>query len=1074
MGAQIDNQGKVSDAVNGWKEAFDTKYAGTRIDRAVKREELSAQLLEKAKAGELTEREYLQAKLDLAVQMLPKVKSSALKGKILKTIVSFGWFALPGNMTESEREAITLEGEIELLKRALAKLTPEKLDQFISSMASMPEDEFNQKADTVVNNLIESAIQDEMKNIQASSKDSSGIARLNNPNSIESKINSSRSERLLDFKETFRRERGVEYNPDAINDYTVKNLQMQTLVAINNNIYDILGRLMTNSMKLQNAEQFQDTGISSGKQELTAALQEALTVLCGNNKEKMENLLSEITGIEGMSIERLYGDDKLLCDSAGKIGQKLSEYLNNLLGGKSLEELSEETKLAYKKAYGDQNIGEVVNAYVLSQQEGVQNVKGVVNTAGLVTMIAGQLIPVAGQAASVLIATSLGISALGSTAVSLTENLTKAGGATKEDWEAMGKELAIMLASVTAGGGIGKMSEKAFLALAAKNCPKLLAWSAEVGIDAVAGLAADMAMTGQINLAGEGIAQLQAFLVGLIKAKGNFNSYLKIHAGKPVNTPAIAQMTYDSAAVNKLTQAGVSKINIESILQLCNIDDADCASARRTLLDTIVKNEKILNNPDLISTLPQIVSRTQGGNVDKQIEFLNSILNNEKMLENAYLKEELGLVLSKIHTNSNIKALSGIFSELPAEFSPRLAYILINGHSINGDLITKIIDNKNLSSNPYVIENVIKSAEEWATVYNKEQIEINYRKCNAYLDRASELKTKGCNDFDSAVLAHLPRRKISPEIREIISIVKSKLGNNTSTKELGEYLKNLNVNISDFNNYLKSIELEKIAEIAPSVKKFNARNLLVFANYHYKNGTSEFTKENLTISTDFTKFLSEHYVSAKGMADILAAFPATSRNIGELPEGWLKNVPEENQGNITTSIYNSIEKFNNTRDNDTLATELSSLLSTNVDVTFIGSGAFGSGYKISVPDSPDVVLKVFHKNNSFRETEHGAKIEPQTGAFLNENSDRFVPFYFGRVAGRSDEDAFLVTLYMDNNVEVKNRAGIKEKYAIDARDAWGKNGEHNIINGKIIDYGDVHITDKYGNSIEYELDKKKE
>lgn len=206
------------------------------------------------------------------------------------------------------------------------------------------------------------------------------------------------------------------------------------------------------------------------------------------------------------------------------------------------------------------------------------------------------------------------------------------------------------------------------------------------------------------------------------------------------------------------------------------------------------------------------------------------------------------------------------------------------------------------------------------------------------------------------------------------------------------------------------------------------------------------------------------------MADILAAFPATSRNIGELPEGWLKNVPEENQGNITTSIYNSIEKFNNTRDSDTLATELSSLLSTNVDVTFIGSGAFGSGYKISVPDSPDVVLKVFHKNNSFRETEHGAKIEPQTGAFLNENSDRFVPFYFGRVAGRSDGDAFLVTLYMDNNVEVRNRVDFEEKYDIDALDAWG---EHNIINGHIIDYGDVHITDKNGNSVEYELDKKK-
>ena len=99
------------------------------------------------------------------------------------------------------------------------------------------------------------------------------------------------------------------------------------------------------------------------------------------------------------------------------------------------------------------------------------------------------------------------------------------------------KELGISLALVSSGMGIGKTSEAAFRALVLKNCPKLLAFASEVGIDATMSIVADYAITGQIDLSGEGIAQLQSILVGFLHAKGNFSSYLNTHAGNVTTKP---------------------------------------------------------------------------------------------------------------------------------------------------------------------------------------------------------------------------------------------------------------------------------------------------------------------------------------------------------------------------------------------------------------------------------------------------------------------------------------------------------------------------------------------------------
>ena len=84
-------------------------------------------------------------------------------------------------------------------------------------------------------------------------------------------------------------------------------------------------------------------------------------------------------------------------------------------------------------------------------------------------------------------------------------------------------------------------------------------------------------------------------------------------------------------------------------------------------------------------------------------------------------------------------------------------------------------------------------------------------------------------------------------------------------------------------------------------------------------------------------------------------------------------------------------------------------------------------------------------------------IEPQAGIYLNNNSNRFVHMYFGRVAGNNDNDGFLITQFLSEDIEPiittnKNNHNIR----IIPQDAHSGNIRKNII----IDYGDVIVRDK--------------
>ncbi|MBR1620305.1 hypothetical protein IJ674_10500 [bacterium] len=604
--SQNENQGVVSDFVNGTKETFDTEFAASRVNRYLMREELCADLLAQSKSEEgLSEKEYLEAKINLAVSMLPKLENSSLKSSIIKNILSLGLYEGFGNKTKAEQERIAEEMEIELLKDALRKLKPEDLTLFIQRVTAMPDAEYTEKAGQVVENMINQSLQEKIRDNQKPMADTNQVFIKHQPipGSIEYIEQHSDAYKKMTFEETFEAERGVQYNQDNIMDYAEKDAKMQFLLGMHNKrqqIYNILHDA-TVTVDGNNKLGAPDTrAIKPCEEQLESAIIQALRNLYGDDIEKMQEGLNKL-GISNLKIIQSGDENDLLhpmklvydyensdnpnplikkMDLGGydlvNIANKLQNYVDtnyeNALGGKTLEEYGQEVNSAYQMAYGARNAQHMAEAFAESQQEGVQTVKTVVQTGGMVVMVAGQLVPVGGQIATALTMGGLATSTFGSVGVSALENFTKAGGATEEDKQEMLKELGVSLALVSSGMGIGKTSEAAFRALVIRNCPKLLAFASEVGIDATMSLVADYAITGQIDLSGEGIAQLQSVLVGILHAKGNFSSYLNTHAGnvttKPndlTSKPRIDDLPYEKTnpTSNKVSDIDIntSKIN---------------------------------------------------------------------------------------------------------------------------------------------------------------------------------------------------------------------------------------------------------------------------------------------------------------------------------------------------------------------------------------------------------------------------------------------------------------------------------------------------------------------------------
>ena len=335
-----------------------------------------------------------------------------------------------------------------------------------------------------------------------------------------------------------------------------------------------------------------------------------------------------------------------------------------------------------------------------------------------------------------------------------------------------------------------------------------------------------------------------------------------------------------------------------------------------------------------------------------------------------------------------------------------------------------------------------------------------------YADNRKLLSTKDYAPDVKKVLVRIKDINNIEGLKTTIELVKQQTERIDNPASFAEILsKYNNTDLDDFNNYISNIDFGKLKATAPRVKGFNGTETIKFADYHYKNGDTELNEDNLKLTDDFTEFLEENYISADNMEDILTIFPLTERNIGRLPDGWLDKIPNEDRKSTTKKVYDIFTTFSQDRNCQTLKESLSETLNKRISVMELDSGVVGTGYRLFVKDGTDVVIKTFHKRPALESPKHGRSIEPQMGIFLNNNSDEYVHMYCGRVCGENDKDGFLVTQYLDNwTTPITGRKN--PKYEITNSDA---NGDHNIINDKIIDFGEVEVIHQDGSKVQFDV-----
>lgn len=548
--------------------------------------------------------------------------------------------------------------------------------------------------------------------------------------------------------------------------------------------------------------------------------------------------------------------------------------------------------------------------------------------------------------------------------------------------------------------------------------------------------------------------------------------------------------------------------------------DLSSPDVQAIVLAFIVKNENI--KPDSIEFDKEFLEELQyvekGDTKDMKLEFVTK--NNVEYLKKYVDVEDDASLILDIVQNNHFQSVYPMLKDLGAEqkLSVEEIKILLKMGLSDYQYITKerlavfaqIAEGNNKlvifnGSDVPFLDMCIKKPELLENKYTRELIQTclspmqRNHEVNMYVDdkftknvlqsleRLSNLNLDSFTRFTLASMKNLDETNQQGAIN-FIKAMQTKLDDSfASGLCISKFVhENSKIDLKDFTEYLKNVDLNKIKKENPKMNDFTKEEIVTFLKYHYLNDTKDFSAKNLSLSMDFTTFLAKCYLG-EDVGKLLTVFPNTNRNIGSLPDGWVKDIEKEPQ--VNTDVRNAIESFrakvstmfqfdsNNAEKTQGSANvtdlwlihskaesqkkkievlkfqlQLSSILQKDVKVVEIGSGSFGTGFKIEVAGAQPVVLKIFH-GNSFKGNEHGQWAEVARGPFLNTHSNDFAHFYFGKVPSNHDTDGFLVTEFLDNT-GVSNFQGNQDPdYKIISNDDYPRNRR----GGKIIDYGAVKV-----------------
>ena len=476
------DDGIISKTYNDLKEKFDLGLAKSQVEKVIYKQFKTADYLKKAKANKLTYSEYLGAKREFLMDIFPGIESYSDRQKAqIKTMIAS---LSIDELLEQEEKILNLpEKDSPEYQAARNKFTSELI---------------------LKTNDVETIYDTDKNKVKDRFKPKPEYKLAN-------------GDRLMTFEEVYMLGQGVEFNKDNIQ----KSNESATTFALINNVKakkDKLHEILHDNLKLVEGNKAlgatkQNQEISN--QRLEISILSALQLMYGSDLEKQTAALKELAGedyyVELGQIKSNAKDPQnksdLLPDIAHKILDEVDSNYNKLLGGKTLEDYAKEMADSYTNAYGKKDSSALASSYVQDQEGVVKHVRAGVEIVGSAVMFGGMFFfPPAALAGGAL-------ASFGGVGVEMYNEMTKEH-ASQEKIDELKKELATNGILMGIGMGAGKVGNGVKTMLTAKNAPKLFAMVGDIGADATISLLGDLALTGQIDLQGEGLAQVMSLIAG--------------------------------------------------------------------------------------------------------------------------------------------------------------------------------------------------------------------------------------------------------------------------------------------------------------------------------------------------------------------------------------------------------------------------------------------------------------------------------------------------------------------------------------------------------------------------------
>ncbi|MCQ2739748.1 MAG: hypothetical protein MJ237_05930, partial [bacterium] len=503
------DNGIITELYDKIKNKCDDSLSPNYIYSIIFSEVLSAQFLEEANNGELTKQDYIERKINAAKAMMMH--------KIM------------GEYFESE--FADLDVPREQLEKVIRQYLDFNLPHLVEYAAYNYDSEQGNVYDGIswgVNNLVERILKDEefekkfFKNISCSIiQDISKITSSGNSATVDKQgydlsqvsiiphVNYGEDE-LLNFEQTFKLEKGMDFNSEAYQEFQEAKSEMERVMApfnkmsiMNSQIEDVREDLQKSIACNPHSAAFDKVTDAMDKSGDVPKAEDKIQKICNlfneyyaNNAEQAANDLNNIIqskkiyglriGIAGNNLnisftKQLNTDsDKLyaLIQVLDAFEETMARRFESILGGKSLESYMNDYNSKQKNALGNTNMETLIDAYKADNGTVVQKYTGAVKTTGMVATFVGGVLclsPAAGVGVGLV--TAGGKMAIGGMAadyaLEYTEALTR-DEISKEELEDITKYCLMDAGGFIVGFKAGQKGNQAFAKLLDKKLASVL------------------------------------------------------------------------------------------------------------------------------------------------------------------------------------------------------------------------------------------------------------------------------------------------------------------------------------------------------------------------------------------------------------------------------------------------------------------------------------------------------------------------------------------------------------------------------------------------------------------------